>query len=475
MNRSARSTLLAPVLAAALALGLSACDDGATQAGVAPAGPPPTLTGPITVGLRGHALWDSWFDLGELGYEEAEYFISGTARSADGASTAPYTTRFILRRPRDAADFNGTVVLDWVNVTAQFENSVDTLYSQELFLREGYAYVHVSAQAAGLCCLPDLTPQAWDPVRYADLDHPGDVYAFDMFNQIARALREPGAVDAMAGLPVRQVLATGHSQSGNQLFEMLAGNHVDTRVIDGVLVHGSVGKVFQSNPPVPTIQVLSDWEARVEGPPPGLANLRLWEVAGTAHSDFHVGYQQVIGQGPRALASLPQRSAQAYFDLLQTSGNYGEQPHPMHAVCVLAGASAPTRYVMNAAFEHLRRWAAGGTPPPQPPRFEFDAQGAQALDRFGHSRGGIRLPPVDLPVARYRTTLCELGGITVPMTTLELGNEYGSHRAYACAMQAAIARTVDEGYLLPVDAEDLLRRVEGARNRFLVGGGETCS
>ena len=28
-----------------------------------------TVEGPITAGLRGHALWDSWFDLGDLGYD----------------------------------------------------------------------------------------------------------------------------------------------------------------------------------------------------------------------------------------------------------------------------------------------------------------------------------------------------------------------------------------------------------------------
>ena len=57
-------------------------------------------------------------------------------------------------------------MLDWVNVTAQFENAVDTLEAREMLLREGWTYVHVSAQKAGVCCTP-LTPQVYDPVRYA--------------------------------------------------------------------------------------------------------------------------------------------------------------------------------------------------------------------------------------------------------------------------------------------------------------------
>ena len=47
--------------------------------------PPAALT-PPPAGLRGYPLWDSYFDLAPLGYEEQEYFVSGTA--VDGAGTA---------------------------------------------------------------------------------------------------------------------------------------------------------------------------------------------------------------------------------------------------------------------------------------------------------------------------------------------------------------------------------------------------
>ena len=79
-------------------------------------------------------------------------------------------------------------MLDWINVTAQFENAVDTLEAREMLMREGFAFVHVSAQKAGLCCTP-LTPQVYDPVRYAAINHPGDQYSNDMLSQIAQALK----------------------------------------------------------------------------------------------------------------------------------------------------------------------------------------------------------------------------------------------------------------------------------------------
>ena len=147
--------------------------------------PSPTLSDP-PAGIKGYPLWDSYYDLAPFGYEEQELFVSGTAQTAGGAA-APYTTRIIVNRPTDPAKFNGTVLLDWVNVTAQFENAVDTVEAWQSLLREGFAVVWVSAQAAGLCCTP-LTPEVWDPVRYGSLHHPGDDYAADMFSQIAKAM-----------------------------------------------------------------------------------------------------------------------------------------------------------------------------------------------------------------------------------------------------------------------------------------------
>ncbi|MGH8454461.1 MAG: alpha/beta hydrolase domain-containing protein, partial [Nevskiales bacterium] len=186
------------ILALCVCLCLSACSGG-DGSGVDGSGsnagpstvPSPLVTGPIEGGLRGHALWDSWYDLAELGYVEEEYFISGSARTYPATTPADYTTRIIMRRPANAANFNGTVLLDWVNVTAQFENAVDSIESHEFFHRAGFAYVHVSAQSAGLCCAPGLTPKTWDPQRYEAISHPGDDYAFDMFSQIARAMKAP--------------------------------------------------------------------------------------------------------------------------------------------------------------------------------------------------------------------------------------------------------------------------------------------
>lgn len=442
--------------------------------------PSPTLTEP-PAGLKGFPLWDSYYDLTDLDipYEEQELFVSGTAHAADGSTAAPYTTRIIVTRPTDPTKFNGTVLLDWVNVTAQFENAVDTMLTRPMLMREGFAYAHVSAQAAGVCCLPELTPKMWDPVRYAALDHPGDEYAFDMFTQVAQAFKAPAGIDPLGGLRVKgtpRVLAAGQSQSANELSDYIStwlpAHPEAVGVIDGVLVHGNVPgeKTFVKGSPIPVLQLLSDFEAQDDGVNPDTVdpNYRLWEIAGASHSDFFIGYQSEFGHGPRVLAGAPKKSAGEYADLMKAAGNYGEVIHPLMGTCTLAGATLPMHYADSAAIHQLNAWVATGVAPKNGPRFTF-TNGQLATDQYGNTLGGIRMPPIDVPVAHYVSTSCQLGGITVPFSDAEIRLLYPTfdgEDGYYAQMKAHTDAAVRDGWLLPDDAADLMQRVCDAKVRF---------
>lgn len=432
--------------------------------------PSPAVSIP-PAGIHGHPLFDFWFDLSEIGYREAEYFISGTARSLDGSTTAPYVTRIIVRRPASASRFNGTVLLDWSNVTAQFENAVDTIEAMQMLFREGFAFVHVSAQAAGICCTP-LTPKIWDPVRYKRLKHPGDDYASDIFSQVAQAVRAPAGRDPMAGLAVQRVLAAGQSQSASKLYTYVTQVQQSAGVIDGFLIHGGGSKTYATPPAVPVLHLLSDQEASPAAPNTTV-NYRLWEIAGTAHSDFWIGYHQVAGQGPRTLVDFPKRPASAEQNMDRVAGNYGEVIHPLLATCVLAGATMPMHYATSTAIMRLDQWVRTGVAPPNGPRFAFDGQ-SRAVDEFGNTLGGIRLPPIDVPVARYVTTACQLGGLTIPFTDLQLRLLYPTHASYYAKMKAKTHAAVAAGWLLPQDGADLLRRACAAKIRWQQLGGGSC-
>ena len=112
-----------------------------------------TLAGPVTTGHVIDPVSGVPSDLAASGYVEQEYFASGTATAFKGlsmpssgrwsiapASTAPYRTRIIVRRPRSAARFNGTVVVEWMNVSAG-ESAPDWDYLNPELMHEGYAWV----------------------------------------------------------------------------------------------------------------------------------------------------------------------------------------------------------------------------------------------------------------------------------------------------------------------------------------------
>ena len=103
-------------------------------------------------------------DLVDNGYVSEEFFVSGTASAfevvgapvADGTwsvapqSTAAFRTRIVVRRPSEPERFNGTVLVEWFNVSGGVEAGPDWAYLGPQIVADGYAYVGVSAQAFGV-------------------------------------------------------------------------------------------------------------------------------------------------------------------------------------------------------------------------------------------------------------------------------------------------------------------------------------
>jgi hypothetical protein len=125
----------------------------------------------------------------------------------------------------------------------------------------------------------------------------------------------------------------------------------------------------------------------------------------------------------------------------------------------------PMHYAVDSAIHQLNGWVAGGPAPANSPRFEF-AAGRLAKDADGNTKGGVRLPPIDVPVARYESTACGLGGVTIPFTDVQLAQRYGTHATYYAQMAARTDAAVTAGWLLPADAVDLMTRACAAKVRF---------
>jgi hypothetical protein len=429
--------------------------------GTAHAAPPsvanPVVEGPIgQTGLWAHPWNDQFFEVGSIGYAEEEYFVSGTAKSYTATpATAPYKTRILVYRPTDPRRFNGTTIVEWDNVTAQNAEEPMWTWLHPMVFREGYAYVFVSAQAAAVCCGP-RSHQLWDPVRYASLNHPGDDYSFDIYSQVVQAVRSPQGVDAMGGLKTKRVLAVGNSQSASRLHTYVNTVQRDAGVVDAFLLDAGGSKKFTGEPLVPVVQLLSEDGLSPDAPNVS-ANYRLWEVPGASHNDADTGAHDASNS--RTTTHAPKQPYAAEEEIHRHS-HYGEEGLSTHATCapvLLGGGNEyPRRYAVRAAVHHLDAWAKTGRPAPAAPRAEFDALGLPSRDAHGNALGGLRLPPLDVPVATYAATTCGLFGSTVAFDPLTLAQLYPSHDDYVTKMQAATDRAVAAGFLLPHDAEELM-------------------
>ena len=292
-------------------------------------------------------------DLSARGYVVEEFQIAGTAAAYVAAGDTPpgsdgrweleeagigdYVSRVLVIRPSDSARFNGTVLLNWQNVSGGAEIRAPS--GGELY-DGGFAWVGVSAQEVGIYGFPmgmdrrlgtrSAPLKDHDPERYAPLFHPGDQGSFTIFHDAAAwsATIAATAVDPMGGLPVERVVAVGGSQSAMRLVAYFNGLHAIEPVVDGFVLGVWEGKApryeegsmpfgamtrVRDDTPTPMIVVNSEFEA------PPVANVgavdtetfRIWEVCrNAARAVAHQHRRRRLDvQSARARASARGRTA----------------------------------------------------------------------------------------------------------------------------------------------------------------------
>lgn len=269
--------------------------------------PNPTVSGPIAspdipgTPTHNYPFFASNHDLPTHGYVEEEFYFQGTANRYNTPALTtgtiidsghPYLTRMLVRRPADPKQFNGTVLVEWLNVTNGFDADNTWFFSWEHILKEGYAWVGVSAQEVGVARL-----QTWNPTRYGSLDVTqggtitGDDLSYDIFSQAGQAVRSPMGVDPLGGLKARHVIAIGESQSAFRLATYINSINPLANEYDGFLVLSTLGNLIRTDLSVPVWKMLTEYdvensEASVRQP--DIMMFRTWEVAGSSHVDQHL-------------------------------------------------------------------------------------------------------------------------------------------------------------------------------------------
>jgi hypothetical protein len=386
------------------------------------------------------------------------------------ASTAEYKTRLIVRRPTDASKFDGTVVVEWFNETGGVDAGPDWGYYGSEIVREGSVYVGLSAQALGIngggALLstggpPNAGIKAMAPDRYGSLVHPGDQYSYDIFSQVGAALRTPGSGSALGSLTPERIIADGESQSAFFMTTYIDAIQPVSNAFDGFFVHSRAGfaapldgsRLTGGAGGAAAAKIRTDLDAPVlvfqtetdVGPLLGYAAatqddtdmIRIWEAAGTAHADA--------------------------FLLGALSANLG---------CAGRVNEGPQHYLLNAAFLALNEWVSNGTPPPKADRLQTTADNPAkvARDALGIALGGIRTPPVDVPVvvlsgdaAAGGSIICMLFGSTAPIDPATLTSKYPTQDAYVSAFEKSLDQAIKEGFVLQNDREAFLAEAKAVK------------
>lgn len=429
-------------------------------------------------------------DLAESGYVETELVASGNAVrydpgpewASDGSwsftevdeAAAPYRTRALVRRPAAAADFSGTVVIEWLNVSAGLDADPEWSNLHEELIRAGHAWVGLSTQLIGVEGGPVLVSVPGtegivgrglvntDTSRYGSLEHPGDGYSFDIFTQVARALLEG---QGLGGQEPQRVLAAGESQSAMALVTYHNGVQPLTGAFDGFFIHSrasmalpvvgpdeyaDLASAFGSTPvklrgdldvPVMVLQAEGDVTGLLNSSAsrqPDGENFRQWEVAGTAHAD-----KRLVG------------SVTSLLD------------------CGVAINDGPMHVAAKAAFHHFEAWTRGEDPPPSAPPIELVADSPTPTvrrDGDGIALGGVRLAPVDVPVEVLSgepgpsgEIMCQLFGSTTPLPAEQLAERFSTVADYTAAYDAEVERDVAAGHLLYADREAMSKYMRKER------------
>jgi hypothetical protein len=511
-----RTATMVAVTVAGLCLVIVA---GPAAAGAGAAGnasvPVPTVEGPVQPTSGISLIGSTLFTLKSVGYEQSEFFLSGTATSYTSAqplskngkwnvtvaTKAPYKTRIVVYRPIDGEKFDGTVVAEWFNETGGTDAAAAWLQSHIQMIRSGMAYVGVDAQAGGINGETGSLASAaasegaggikvTDPSRYGTLTHPGDSFSYSIYEQVGNALHADGS-KILGGLTPKRFMALGESQSAFHLttYVNALGTH-SKGIYDAYFIYSRGGNAAnlsqspQATIPAPTptfirtdlhvpvflfeteTDVLQFGYLAARQPP--TRYLREWEVAGTAHDDSYglLYSRSDTGNG--------KADAAAFQSMLTPSAD----PIPGIVSCGAPINGGSHTYELRAAITAVNRWMKTGIPPRQSPRLQVTKADPTryVTNSVGNVLGGIRTPQVQAPVATLSGlgqpgtpapgepgnlsslsagTLCGIFGTTVPFGASKLQALYPTHTAFVKKWDAATTTLVRQGYLLAADARTL--------------------
>jgi hypothetical protein len=410
------------------------------------------------------------------GYEEKEFLVQGVASTYSGPTTGPvevaktdvpYTTRVLVRVPKDASKFSGRVIVEPFN-TSNNGQDLDVVWglTAPMLQAQGDAWVGVTERTSA----GEALKQA-DPTRYANIEVPSNDVAWDVLAQVGAAIKQGGAQSPLQGLKPKYEYMAGYSQSGvdTAAFAMALAKHYGTKahkpVYDGYFPAAHAASV---TPLVAGTSVLPKFEYPVQtavGVP--VVNLEdgsgvegftaplpesLWATLGAKE------YTNVSSASVRRADS---DKAGDQYRLYEVAG----MPHaPGGSGCDGPASTFPDGAVTRGTLNLLTRWVEQGKTPPRAPRTKMAEIGKVskiAVDANGNAEGGVRSPYLDDALVRYDVhapgaITCELAGHEAPLDKATLLKKYKDVDTYMKQFTTGLDAMIKSGYVLPLDRAQLI-------------------
>jgi hypothetical protein len=436
-----------------------------------PSGPPPMPAAKLTqVNVPGTTpLGAAAVDLKAAGYTEREFYADGTANRYRGATSGatqtatvidgnwPYRTRVLVDAPAPG-HFNGTLVVEWTNVTIGVDANFVFAEANADLLREGYAYATVSVQKVGVDRDKSWSPQRYgtlsvdasnvDPQGGGTIDATNDPLSWDVYTQVAEALKaNVGQNPPLPGLRVRNVIATGQSQSAARLATYYNTIQPLDNFFNGFVFWDRATSKLRSDLAVPGISVNSEALSALGFPPFGTSTYtREWEVAGSTHGSIYAEqYVDAMFNRDKSLIG-PNGQPESFTQWVEPS-----------CTVLPAFSTVPAGLVVGDAMDSVRNWIRTGRAAAPSIYFDRDATGALIRDSNGNVEGGVRLSQFVAPTAAVSAVNgtafpCSVSGSHRYYTPQELKARYHTHGAYVAQVAAAALTAVKDGYELPYDA-----------------------
>jgi len=408
-------------------------------------------------------------ELAARAYVEQELVVSGTAALyqwgddvAKPAATTEqrqrYAVRVLMRRPQAASQASGRVIVELLDTGNGTEAAPLWTLSSARLMAQGDVWVGISVQRGALDGLRRV-----NAARYAALaalpaagcaapGAPGS--SWDAIAQVGALLRSSSRENPLSSFKVRQLIAAGQGQAASMLLTYLHSGHRQQRLGNDAAVFDAFVLTSLSAPAA----ALNECDALLPADDPRQRVAAVAEpvVVVMTQADAPWGRQMRLVDADQPLRRLYEIAA-APAGAVALAGDSGSP-------CVDAANGFPTGMALNAIWAQIGQLLSDGTPMGQAPRLQRDADGTLQADPRGNVLGGLRLPPLSVPLLAYGTggqardgsavagRRCALAGSQRRFDSAELKTLYGNRAAWLKTYQAAIAQAVAERWLVEADA-----------------------